>query len=149
MPNGRADDVLELVHTVMHLYRSQQFKLLRDADQGITHMESKVLGFFARHPTATQSDLVAHSGRDKGQLARLINGLKDRGLLEAHVDDADRRSVRLQLTTAGKAANQELRRQARRLSTVATKGFAEVDRAQLLALLNRVRDNLEAAQSAD
>jgi hypothetical protein len=35
-------------------------------------MEGKVLGFFARHPGATQRDLAQHSGRDKAQLARLI-----------------------------------------------------------------------------
>ena len=76
-------NVLELIHTVMHLYRGSQFRAQRDSDGGVSPMESKVLGFFARHPGATQSELVEHSRRDKGQLARLISGLKERGLLEA------------------------------------------------------------------
>jgi hypothetical protein len=34
-------------------------------------MEGKVLGFFARHPGATQRDLAQHSGRDKAAVATL------------------------------------------------------------------------------
>jgi len=140
-----ADDVLESIHAVMHLYRSLQFRVLRDSAQEVTHMEAKALGFFARHPGATQSDLVAHSGRDKGQLARLLGGLRESGLLEARPDEQDRRSVRLHLTEAGQATQQTLRRQARRLAAEAVKGFSEGERAQLSALLERVRANLEAA----
>ncbi len=146
---SQTGDALDLVHAVMHLYRSQQFRVLRDAAQGVTHMESKVLGFFARHPGATQTDLVAHSGRDKAQLARLINGLKERGLLEARENATDRRSVRLQLTAKGESTAQALRHQARALSTVALEGFREDERDQLVALLDRVKANLEAVQKTD
>ena len=136
-----ADDVLDQVHGLMHLVRAQQFQAVR----GVTHLEGKALGFFARHPGATLSELVAHSGRDKGQLARLVGGLRERGLLEARVDEGDRRNVRLQLTEEGLAATQALRRQARRLSTLAVQGLSEAERQQLSGLLERVRANLEAA----
>jgi DNA-binding MarR family transcriptional regulator len=144
-----AEDVLDSIHSVMHLYRSQQFRVLRDLPHGITHMESKVLGFFARHPGGTQSELAAHSGRDKGQLARLIGGLKERGLLEATQDEQDRRNVRLQLTDAGRSADQALRRRARKLSAVAVEGFSEEERRQLAVLLERVRGNLAAVGEAE
>ncbi|MBA2961117.1 MULTISPECIES: MarR family winged helix-turn-helix transcriptional regulator [Ramlibacter] len=145
---GAREDVLEAIHGVMHLYRSRQYRVLRDSPQAVTHMESKVLGFVARHPGATQSELVAQSGRDKGQLARLVGGLKERGLLDARPDEADRRVLRLQLTAQGQAADQALRRQARRLSGVAVQGFSDAERAQLADLLERVRRNLEAADDA-
>ena len=92
------DDVLELVHAVMHDYRSLQYRALRDGPHDITHMDSKVLAFFGRHPGATQSDLAQHSGRDKAQLARLIKGLREQGLLDGVADAADRRNLRLTLT---------------------------------------------------
>jgi DNA-binding MarR family transcriptional regulator len=139
------DDVLEAIHGVMHMYRAQQYRALRD--EPVTHMEGKALGFFARHPGATQSELVAHSGRDKGQLARLVGSLRERGLLEARADEADRRSQRLHLTAEGEAVQQVLRRQARRLAAVAVKGLDERERQQLLALLERVRANI--ADEAD
>ncbi len=138
-----ADEVFEAIHTVMHLFRSEQYRVLRDGPHDLTHMESKVLGFFVRHPGATQSDLSAHSGRDKGQLARLIKGLKDRGLLEAHADEQDRRNLRLNATADGRQVQQTLQRQARRVSGVAVGGFSADERRQLVALLNRVRTNLD------
>jgi DNA-binding MarR family transcriptional regulator len=109
-------------------------------------MEIKVLGFFARHPGATQSDLAAHSGRDKAQLARLIRGLRDRGLLDATADETDKRSTRLALSEAGKAMFAALHRHDGALAEAALEGIAEADRATLLALLERVRANLEAGQ---
>lgn len=142
---GRDDNVLELVHAVMHLYRSQQYRVLRDGPHGITHMDSKVLGYFGRHPGATQSDLAQHSGRDKAQLARLIKGLRERGLLAAEADASDRRNLRLSLTAEGQAVQRALQQQARRLSTRAVAGLSATDQRQLLALLQQVGRNLENA----
>ena len=138
------DEVLELVHAVMHQFRSRQFQVLRDGPHALTHMESKVLGFFARRPGATQSDLVQHSKRDKAQLARLIKGLRERGLLEGVANDGDRRNVHLALTADGLAVQRALQRQARQLESQAITGFDAAERAQLLALLQRVKQNLDA-----
>ena len=140
------DDVLESIHAVMHQYRSQQFRVLRDGPHAVTHMESKVLGFFGRQPGATQSDLAQHSGRDKAQLARLIKGLRERGLLLAEADEVDRRNLRLTLSAEGQAVQRALQQQARRLGASAVAGFSEQERQTLLALLQRVRGNLGAQE---
>lgn len=126
----------------MHQFRSRLFQALRQGEHELTHMESKVLGFFARRPGATQSDLVQHTGRDKAQLARLIKGLRERGLLQGEPDAADRRNVRLQPTAEGLAIQYALRAQAKALEAQAVAGLAEAERAQLLALLRRVQHNL-------
>jgi len=139
------DDVLELVHRLMHDYRAMQYRTLRDGSVGVTHMEAKVLGFFHQHPRATQSELVQDNGRDKAQMARLIKALRDRGLLTAEVDEADRRIVRLSLSPAGQAVQRGLRQQSRRLSAKAISGLSEREQEQLVALLRRVRGNLNAA----
>ena len=116
-PDG---DVLEAIHELMHRVRHRQL----DAGTGeLNPMEARVLGFFARHPGATQSALAAHSGRDKGQLARLVNGLREKGLLLAQV-----------------------RRQRKRLSAAAVQGFSAEERAQLMAMLTRIRANLDAGR---
>ena len=141
-----ADDVLELIHSVMHRYRSLQYQVLRDGPHGVTHMDSKVLGFFARHPGATQSELAVHSGRDKAQLARLVAGLRERGLLAAEADAHDRRNLRLSLTAEGQAVQRSLQQQGKRLTTQAMAGFSAAERAQLSALLQRVQGNLEAGE---
>lgn len=139
--------MLELVHQVMHQFRSQLFQALRQGAHELTHMESKVLRYFAHHRGATQSDLVQHTGRDKAQLARLIKGLRERGLLNAVADEADRRNLRLTPTDEGLAIQHALQRQARALEAQAVTGLAAADKAQLLELLRRVQANLAASKS--
>lgn len=143
-PPSPAVEVLERVHAIMHLFRSAQQRSLRAGPHDLAHMEIKVLGFFARHPGATQSDLAAHSGRDKAQLARLVRGLRDRGLLEAVADETDKRSTRLSLSNEGKAMYAALHRHDGALAEVALDGLSPEERATLLDLLGRVRANLEA-----
>lgn len=141
--NHSGDDVLDLVHTVMHQLRSLQYRHLRDGPHDITHMDTRVLGYFGRHPGATQSDLAAHSGRDKAQLARLVKGLRDRGLLAATADADDRRNVRLALTGEGEAVHASLRERALQLGDDAVAGFSAAEREQLAVLLRRVQANLD------
>jgi len=145
-PLQPAQDALEHMHAIMHLYRSQQHRSLREAEHDLAHMEVKVLGFFARHPGATQSDLVTHSGRDKAQVARLIRGLRERGLLAAEADAADRRSTRLRLSDDGRALYTALHSNDGQLAEMAVAGMSEEERETLRALLGRVRANLEAGQ---
>jgi len=142
-PASAAEAVIDLVHTVMHQFRSTQYQVLRGHAHEVTHMESKVMTFFARHAGATLSDLVAHSGRDKAQLAKLVKGLRERGLLDAATDAADRRSVRLRLSAAGLGVQKALQAQARVLNERAVDGLSAEELAQLVALLSRVKGNLD------
>ena len=132
------------MHAIMHLYRSAQQRSLRDGPNDLAHMEVKALGFFARHPGATQSDLVAHSGRDKAQVARQIRALRERGLLDVQADQLDRRSSRLSLSAEGKAVHAALHRNDGRLKDLALSGFTDEEKGALVELLARVRINLQA-----
>ncbi|MDM0043244.1 MarR family transcriptional regulator [Variovorax dokdonensis] len=145
---GPADDVLEAIHAVMHRVRAFQHRVVEDLPGSPTPMDAKVLGFFARNPGATQSDLATHSGRDKGQLARLVGGLRERGLLQAQADASDRRNLRLALTDEGKALHEKLQRRRRKLAQVAADGLGEEEKQQLLALLTRVQENLDRARES-
>ena len=100
-PAPSAEDVVEALHQTMRALRAAHH---RTGEGELTHMDGRVLGFFAHHPGATQKDLGQHSGRDKGQLARLVQGLRARGLLAATPDPADRRHLRIALTPAGQGA---------------------------------------------
>ncbi|HEX7983757.1 MAG TPA: MarR family transcriptional regulator [Duganella sp.] len=143
--SGPAEAIFDSIHSLMHMYRSMQLRSLRDTGHELTHMEYKVLGFFAKHPGASQSELVAHSGRDKAQLARLMRGLRDKKLLDAQVDESDRRSARLKLTDEGMTVIQGLQELGAEVSTLAVTGMSAEECAQLQALLQRVRTNLESA----
>lgn len=137
-----AEALFEAVHAVMHRFRALQFREQREADSGLTHMEGKVLGFFGHHPGATQKELAGHMERDKGQLARLIAGLRERGLLEGKPDEADRRNVRLQLTPEGRSRLQAMRRRGRRVSELGAATLSADERRQLAALLHKLYEAL-------
>lgn len=146
-PGNRADDPLETMHAIVHLFRSRQLRGLRSGPHELAHMEMKALGYFARHPGATQSDLVAHSGRDKAQVARLIRALREAQLLDATADAQDRRSTRLALSAAGEEVFAGVHRQSGELGQAALAGLSGDEQAQLMALLTRVRANLEQTRT--
>ncbi len=139
---GLAEDVFEAIHTLMHQYRAQQYRVLRDSPYDLAQMEYKVLSFFVRQPQATSSDLVQHSRRDKAQVARLIKGLRDKGLLEGTADVKDRRNIRLRLTEAGMSVHRVLEEEKRYLNGLAIQGLEEGECRTLIALLERVRSNV-------
>lgn len=143
-----AEDIVDAIHSVMHLHRSLQYRSLRDSPHELTHMEFKVLAFFARHPEATQRDLVTRTGRDKAQIARLIRGLRDRALLEGSADPDDKRSIRLRLTEAGNRTYSLVESQGEQLTNVAVNGLSEDECQQLAGLLERLRANLDAERRA-
>lgn len=137
------DDVMELLHAVVHGLRSRHHQALQEAEPGLTPMDARVLHYFARHPGKTQTDLAAHSGRDKGQLARLVQGLRERGLVDGEPDPADRRSLRLTLTPSGREMHQRLHRRRQRVGQLALRGLAPDELDALAALLRRLQGNLQ------
>jgi DNA-binding MarR family transcriptional regulator len=139
---NQSEQVFDAIHSVMHLYRARQLRGLRDTPHELTHMEYKALGFFSRHPGATQGDLVAHSGRDKAQLARLLKGLRDKALLDAAPDDNDRRITRLTLSAEGRRVFDGLHNLGVQASNAAVAGMSADQLAQLQSLLQQIRSNL-------
>ena len=143
MSMAEKDEVLELMHAVMHQVRARQLRGSGGSPNDIAPMEGKVLGFFSRQPGATQSDLVAHTGRDKGQIARLIAGLKDKGLLQAQPDAQDGRVTRLHLSEAAQAMHLDVQRQRQKLSALAMAGMSAEQKRQLKELLQTMHSNLQ------
>ncbi|MBT0959986.1 MarR family winged helix-turn-helix transcriptional regulator [Denitromonas iodatirespirans] len=133
---------MDAVHEVMHLFRAMQYRVLRETPHELSHMEFKVLAYFARHPGATLSDLVLHASRDKAQIARLIAGLRTKALLEAEADPKDRRTSRVRVTAAGARVHALLEAQSHALAVRAVAGLDDAEARRLLALLDRVRRNL-------
>jgi len=139
--SGLYEGVFDAIHTVMHLHRAAVQREMHDV--ALTHMEHKTLGFFTRHPGATLSDLVARTGRDKAQLARIVKDLKDKGLLEGSADENDRRSTRLTASAAGLALHDRVREYAKKVNQRGVAGLSEAECEMLQILLDRVRGNLE------
>jgi DNA-binding MarR family transcriptional regulator len=137
-----AEDVFDSIHSVMHLYRLRQYQSTEES--GISHLDGKALRFFANHPGSTLKDLSVFFGRDKGQLARLVNGLKRRGFLKSQVDGIDRRQVRLSLSKEGASAQAQLRIKTSQLADQAVNVLSAQERTMLLELIEKIKLNLNS-----
>ena len=142
------DELLDALHALMHRYKRHMHQALREQDGGIGAMEARALAYFARHPGSSASELVAHSGRDKAQIARLVQQMLDRGLLAREADPADGRRQQLALTDGGRAAQRVMAGQRQRFASQMTAGLDAAEQAQLLALLRRAVDSADAGAAA-
>jgi DNA-binding MarR family transcriptional regulator len=134
--------VFEVIHHLMHSFRAKQYKLIQETGLDLTHMEHKVMAFFARHPESKLSDLVKHSGRDKSQIARLINELKAKELLDSFPDEHDKRAARLSLSSKGVKVFDSLVSSEKRISSQSVRGLSKDECALLIKLLKQVSTNL-------
>jgi DNA-binding MarR family transcriptional regulator len=134
--------VFESIHSLMHIYRSKMQRALRETSLDLSHMENKVLGFFARNPNATLSDLAEHSGRDKAQLNRLIKILKERQLIEEKKDAVDRRKTLLTLTVQGQIVHESLHKISLSVREEAIMGLNQDECETLINLLNKLKESL-------
>lgn len=90
--------------------RRRMREALGAGSHALAPMQLRMLQHCLRHPGASQQALVQASGRDKGQVARLIKELETQGLLVREADPDDGRSQRLKLTAAGRTACQRFRK---------------------------------------
>lgn len=137
-----AEHIFEHLHVLMHQYRNLQYQTLKESNTALSHQEHKALGFFQRHPGATLSDLVAHSGRDKAQLTRLLKGLRDKALLLGKVSTDDKRSTHLFLTEKGQAVVARVLVHIQAVNMRAINGLSATELAQLANLLASLQRNL-------
>lgn len=96
---------LEALHTLFGGMKLAMRLELQGAEaEGPAPMLLRMLQLCQQHPGTTQQGLVQLSGRDKGQVARMVKELLDQGLLTRQPHPEDRRSHLLQPSTAGLAA---------------------------------------------
>jgi len=134
--------IAESIHGLRHLFSTRQYRIPEVVD--LSHMEGRVLCMIQRQPDTTLSEITARLARDKGQVARLIAALKERGLVRAQDDPANRRIQRLNLTEAGRAIHLQVRDRRARVARQAVAGLGAAEQEALLSLLDRLRQNLDA-----
>jgi DNA-binding MarR family transcriptional regulator len=135
-------EVLDRLHSLMHGLRRHLQDAMRQDGEGLGPMEVRCLAYFMRNDGHTQRDLVQHSGRDKAQIARIVKTLHERGLLQSCPDPEDGRSQRVSATAQGQALQRKMQQHRVRFEKTMTAGLNDSDRAALLALLDRLQDNV-------
>ena len=118
-------------------------------DMELTSSQGLVLGFLARRreQTVSPGDIGKHFGLSHPTVTGILQRLEAKGFVAYAPDPADRRKKRVFATE--RALDCFARIQERFLETEArlTAGMTETEQAQLLALLDRVIENMGAGCS--
>ena len=101
------------------------------------------LTLIARNPGISQTELSQANGRDKSSLTPVVEDLVRRGLVERKRTRADRRTYRLNLTSAGKATLTMLTRCARQHERMLDGIIGKRDRTRFLHILKRIAAEIE------
>lgn len=116
----------------MHRLKRSLQQTAQAQAEGLAPTEVRALAFFARHPGSTASELVAHTGRDKAQVARLVRPLLVRGLLAATPAEQDKRRLELRLTDSGRRIERRMAAQRLQINSALLAGLS-ADELKLLA----------------
>jgi DNA-binding MarR family transcriptional regulator len=114
---------------------------------GLTLAQCRALCYVQRFEGASQARLAEWSDTDPMTLGRVLLRMEAEGYIERRTDPNDGRAHRLYLTSKAAPTLERIWRLADRTLGEALSGLRASERDQLLSLLGRMRDNLDAATS--
>ena len=115
----------------------------RCAEVGLTPSQCCVLGHLQRSQGISQARLAEFTDSDPMTLGRLLARMEASALVERRADPSDGRANSLYLGPKAGPLLDEVWHLSERTGVVALAGLDAADRGQLVALLQRNRDNLE------
>ena len=116
---------------------------------GATRPQWQVLNLLSRYEGINQGGLAEMLEVEPITLGRMIDRLQDAELVERRADPADRRAWRLHVTAKGNALIAALRPYGQETLEQALEGIDDTRRADLMAMLVRIRANLSRKDSPD
>jgi DNA-binding MarR family transcriptional regulator len=109
---------------------------------GLHQSQVAALVHLDRVEEISQTELAERLGMQKAAAGALLDGLEGKGLVERARGRADRRLQLVSITDAGRRVVDEVDRMAEALGTALRRGVSREERAQLVSILERLRENL-------
>lgn len=134
------NDLLVLLYDVARMVRRRADQMARL--RGTTRAQWLVLARLARHPGISQTELAGIVEVEPMTVARLIDRLETRGLVERRLDPHDRRLRRLHLTPKAEPLLDEIDSLRASLNAVVTEGLDPSSLACVSETLRRMKANL-------
>lgn len=131
---------------VYRLFQRAWDRHLQASGTGITVPQSRVLAELRQRDGLTQTEIADLVMMEKAPLGRTIDRMEEVGLVVRRPDPADRRVRRVYLTDALDRLYDPLWGAAFAMFDVALEGFTQEEYGALLAMLRRIKENLEAAE---
>jgi len=133
-------DVLFLLNDVARLLRVDADKRARA--HGMTRAQWGILIWLERQPGISQKELAELLEVEPITVARLVDRLEARGLVERRPDPRDRRIWRLHLSPPAHLMLREINRQRAEMADMVTTGVDEVSQTIMIEVLVRMKATL-------
>jgi DNA-binding MarR family transcriptional regulator len=135
-------DIIAAIVTLARLIRTEADKRARA--HGMTRAQWTILVNLEKQPGLLQKELAEILEVEPITVARLVDRLEARGMVERRGDPTDRRCWRLHLTDASRPLMSEIGAQLTDLADIVTAGLPEETRHLVAASLASMRDAITA-----
>jgi len=133
-------DLLFLLHDVARLLRVDADKRARA--HGMTRAQWAILIWLERQPGISQKELAELLEVEPITVARLVDRLEGRGMMERRPDPRDRRIWRLHLSHPAHQVLREINQQRSEMAELVTKGVDEHSQTIMIEALVRMKATL-------
>jgi DNA-binding MarR family transcriptional regulator len=116
---------------------------------GLNQSQVAALIHLDRVEEISQTELAERLGMQKAAAGTLIDGLEGKGLVERTRGREDRRLQLVSISDAGRRLVDEVDHMAEALGTALRQGVSREERAQLVSILQRLRDNLREMEKGE
>jgi len=141
-----------LVNEVGRLY-GRQFDQLSREELGLSRAQCRVIGQVAYNESGsapTQAEIAQHLDLTPMAVATMVDRMEAAGWIRRRPSETDRRANAIELQPRAEAALEKAFAVSDRVQDSALAGFSAAERKQLVAMLQRVRANLQGdAPGAD
>ena len=120
-------------------------------DMALTSSQSFVLGYLTRHAEApvTPGELGRHFDLSHPTVTGILQRLEAKGFIRYAEDSGDRRKKRICVTEKALEVHQQVLQRFQETETLITQGMTEREIGALLALLDRVIENIGRVDGLD
>lgn len=146
MPESLDRDLLILLHDVARQLRTRFDQRARE--HGATRAQWAILARLERQSGLSQNELAALLEVEPITVARLVDKLEARGLVERRADPNDRRIWRLHNLPAAKPIVEKITRYREAMNAELTEGMADNVREALIDALLNMKNHLTDAEAS-
>jgi DNA-binding MarR family transcriptional regulator len=135
-----------LVAQVGRLHHKRAHTLLEEL--GLYHGQPRLLLVLWREEGQTQSELAERLRVRPATITKMLQRMAEAGFVERRRDSRDQRVVRVYLTDAGRAVQEQVQQVWAQMEREVLEGFQPEERDQLHGFLLRIRENLRTKERA-
>jgi len=140
-----------IVNEVGRLY-GRQFDQLSRVELGLSRAQCRLIGQVKYNESGrppTQAELAQHLDLTPMAVATLVDRMEAAGWITRRPSETDRRANAIELQPRAEAALEKAFAVSDRVQEAALAGFGAAERRQLVAMLQRVRANLQSETSPE